>query len=273
MLIDAKGFEYEVIEEGVTLFFISADRMVSDRQDRFMLEGVELRMEEENGELYTVASDRAIYDLESRQAQLEGSVLMSGPDGLELTGEAFDLLRGGRLLQSTRPPASYRLPGGYVGTAGVVRLNLNRNSVTLRGGVAIDSAPDIEPAMRLTAAKMFYEEDRALLRAEGDVVFVQGQDRLSSQRLSVAFAPGRDGAGVGDVRFIQGRWQVRGALGLEGEGQTEGRLEFEAEKMGVTFDDSGDRVEPDCARPCAPSRCSPGSPTVGWSGSRPMCRW
>ncbi|MFQ5350575.1 MAG: LPS export ABC transporter periplasmic protein LptC, partial [Thermoanaerobaculia bacterium] len=106
VVLAAEGFEYEVIDEGVTLFFIRSRRMVSDRDDRFVLEGVELRMEEENGDLYTVASDRAVYDLESRDATLEGSVVMTGPDGVELRGEAFELENGGKILESSASPVA-----------------------------------------------------------------------------------------------------------------------------------------------------------------------
>ena len=242
-VLRAEGFEYEVIDEGVTLFFIRSDFMVADRQDRFMLEGVELRMEEEEGELYTVASDRAIYDLKTKDATLEGAVVMSGPDGLELSGEAFRLERGGRILESTAAPVGYRLPGDYVGSANLVRIHFALNNLVLRGQVAIDSPPGQEPPVRLTAARMLYREEESMLRCEGGVVFARGEDRLSSRRLSVTFAPGEEGNGVGEVRYIQGTWKVSGRLGFAGDGGREGRLEFAAEKMGVSFDSTGERVE------------------------------
>jgi len=242
VVLAAEGFEYEVIDEGVTLFFIRSNRMVSDRQDRFVLEGVELRMEEENGDLYTIASDRAVYDLESRNATLKGSVVMAGPDGLELRGEEFNLQHGGRILESTVAPVNYRLPDAYAGTADGVRINLHLNSLVLRGQVAIYSPPGVEPPVRLTAARMLYREEESMRRTEGGVVFTRGDDRLSSQRLSVTFDSSE--GGVGGVRFIQGRWQVRGRLSLDsGNDDRAGSLEFDAGKMGVAFDSTGDLVE------------------------------
>lgn len=241
VVLAAEGFEYEVIEEGATLFFIRSERMVSDRQDRFVLEGVELRMDEAEGDGYTISSDRAIYDLESRNAVLEGSVVMSGPDGIELRGEAFDLANSGRVLESTAAPVAYRLPGGYAGTAIGVRINLNRDTLLLRGNVAIDSPPGADPPVRLTAGRMLYLEEESLLRSEGGVVFSRGGDRLRSERLSVTFNSREDG--VGSVRFIQGRWQVTGRLALDSSTEKSGALDFEAEMMGVFFDESGDRVE------------------------------
>ncbi len=241
VVLSAEGFEYEVIDEGVTLFFIRSDRMVSDRQDRFVLEGVELRMEEESGDLYTVSSDRAVYNLDSRNAVLEGSVVMTGPDGLELRGEAFDLRRGGRVLESTAEPVGFLLPDAYRGTSAKVRVNLERNILFLRGGVRIDSPPGAEPKVRLTASRMLYHEAESMLRAEGGVVFTRGDDRLSSERFSVSF-DSSDG-GVGGVRFIQGRWGVSGRITLDSRGDRAGVLEFDAETMGVAFDAAGERVQ------------------------------
>lgn len=239
VVLAAEGFEYEVIDEGVTLFFIRSERMVSDRQNRFVLEGVELRMEEEAGRLYVISSDRAVYDLESRDAALEGSVVMQGPDGIELSGEAFNLQRGGRILESTAAPVAYRLPGAYTGTARGVRINLHLDSLLLRGGVIIDSPPGEDPPVRLTAGRMLYQGKERLLRTEGGVLFTRGPDRLASQRLSVTFAEGESGRGR--VRFIQGRWKVQGLLRLgEGDG---GVLQFDSDKMGVAFDSTGDQID------------------------------
>lgn len=242
VVLVADGFEYEVTDAGVTLFFISADRMVSNREDRFMLEGVELRTEEENGDLYTISSDRAVYDLESRNATLEGSVVMSGPDGIELRGEAFDLQNTGQVLESTVAPVAYRLPGAYEGTSTGVRINFKLNSLLLRGKVAIDSAPGAEPPVRITAARMLYREEESMLRTEGGVVFTRGDDRLTSDRLSVTFASSGEGE-IGRVRFIQGKWQVAGRLTLDSSGDRSGFLEFEADTMGVAFDPATDEVD------------------------------
>ena len=240
-LLVAEGFEYEVIDEGETLFFISADEMVSPAADRFILEGVELRMEDEGDEFYTVSSDRAVYNLESRDATLEGGVVMTGPNGVELRGEAFDLQNSGRVLESKAAPVAYLLPGAYGGTATGVRINLRRNTLLLRGNVAIDSPPGAEPRVRLTADRMYYAEEESLLRTEGGVVLRRGGDRLSSERLSVRFEPGEKG--VGDVRFVQGRWRVSGRIALDSDVDGPGALEFEADTMGVTFAAGGEEVE------------------------------
>ena len=241
VVLSAEGFEYEVIEEGVTLFFIRSDRMVSDRQDRFVLEGVELRMEEEGGRQYTISSQRAVYDLESKNATLEGSVVMTGPDGIELRGELFDLLNGGRVLESRVGPVAYRLPGAHQGGATGVRINLNRDTLLLRGNVAIDSPPGAEPALQLTAGRMYYSKEERLLRCEGGVLFRRGEDWLSSQRLSVTFSGG--GEGLGDIEFVQGHWQVTGRIALDSDPDRSGSLELAAETMGVAFAAGGDQVE------------------------------
>ena len=241
VVLAAEGFEYEVIDEGVTLFFIRSNRMISDRQGRFVLDEVELRMEEDNGDLYTISSARAVYDLTSRDATLEGSVVMAGPDGTELRGEAFDLQQGGRILVSTAAPVAYRLPGAYSGSADAVRLNLQRNSLLLTGQVAIESPPGAEPPVQLTAERMLYREEEGMLRSEGGVSFTRGNDRLTSRRLSVTFDSG--GGSVGGIRFIQGRWQVTGRLSLDAGSERSSLLEFEAAQMGVAFDATGNQVE------------------------------
>jgi lipopolysaccharide export system protein LptA len=241
VVLEAEGFQYDVIDEGQTLFFIRSERMVSDRDDRFVLEGVELRMEEENGDLYTVSSERATYDLDSRDAILEGSVVMAAPDGVELRGEAFELRNGGRILVSTSTPVAYRLTGNYTGTADSVRLNLHRHNLLLTGQVVIESPPATEPPIRLSAARMFYREEEALLRMVGGVRFQRGDDLLTSRRLSVSFAA--DEGGPLGARFIQGRWQVVGRLALDTGSDRARELEFEAAQIGVAFDSAGDEIE------------------------------
>jgi lipopolysaccharide export system protein LptA len=239
-VMEAEGFEYEVIDEGVTLFFISADRMASDRQDRFALEGVELRMEED-GDLYTIASSRAIYDLDSRDATLEGSVVMSGPDGIELRGEQFILRHSGRVLESTTGPVDFLLPGAYTGTATGVRINLHLNSLLLREGVVIDSPAGAEPRVRLVAQRILYRQEESLLRSEGGVEFSRGDDRLRSERLSLSFDSA--GGGLGSLRFIQAKWQVSGRIALDSNVDRSALLEFEAATMGVAIEAAGDQVE------------------------------
>ncbi len=241
VVLSAEGFEYEVIEEGVTLFHIRAERMISDREDRFVLEKVELKTEEAADSSYAVSSDRAIYDLDTRNARLEGSVVMTGPNGVELRGEVFELERSGRILESRASPVAYRIPGGYTGTAEEVRINLQRNNLRLRDRVVIDSPPGADPPVRLTAERMFYREDEGLLRVEGDVVFTRGQDRLSSRRLAVRFEGSAEGGEV--VRFVQARWDVYGRLALASNGDRSGSLGFTAETMGVAFDGAGKQVE------------------------------
>ena len=242
VVLAAEGFEYEVIDEGVTLFFIRSDRMISDREDRFVLEGVELRSEdEESGDFYTISSDRAVYDLESKNATLEGSVVMTGPDGTELRGELFDLLNGGRVLESKAPPVAFRLPDGYQGRAIGVRINVHRDSLLLRGNVVIDSPPGAEPAVQLTAGRMLYRKEERMLRCEDGVLFRHGEDWLTSERLSVTFADA--GEDVGDVEFVQGRWQVTGRIALRSDPSRSSQLEFSAETMGVAFEPGGDQVD------------------------------
>ena len=185
-------FDYEVIDEGVILFSIRSDRMFSDREDRFVLEGVELRSEQEDGGEYSISSDRAVYDLETKNATLEGSVVMIGPDGIELRGELFDLLNGGRVLESKAPPVAFRLPDGHDGSATGVRINVHRDSLLLRGDVVIESPPGAEPALRLTAGRMLYRKEERMLRCEGGVVFRRGEDLLTSQRLKIGRASCRE---------------------------------------------------------------------------------
>jgi lipopolysaccharide export system protein LptA len=88
---------------------------------------------------------------------------------------------------------------------------------------------------------MLYLQEEGLLRAEDNVVFTRGGDRLSSRRLSVDLET--TGDGVGNVRSIQSRWQVAGRIALDSSADREGVLEFTAETMGITFDATGKRVE------------------------------
>ena len=72
LLLAGEGFEYEVTHEGKKLFEIRADRLLSAREDSFVLQGVSLAVERDDGGRYAISSTHGEYEKESEAALLEG---------------------------------------------------------------------------------------------------------------------------------------------------------------------------------------------------------
>lgn len=233
LVITGEGFEYEVTEDGRTLFSIEAARMSSDRENRYGLEQVRLSMDRDGEDHYEVVSQAATYELDSRNARLRGAVELSGPDGLRLRGEGYDLRNRGRVLVSTTTPSEFELPGGFAGTATAVRLNLHRRHVILAGAVSVLSRPGVEPAVSLRAARVAFNRGEGRLRAEGAVELRRGGDVVRCRRLSAELEEG------GGVRFVHCNWQVRGSLEQGSSSARRSLAEFSSRKLAVEYGPGG----------------------------------
>ena len=89
--------------------------------DRILLiddspDDVALTLYDEEGTPYHVEAAEARYDRESRDATLEGSLRLMGPDGMVLTADGLILRNRGQRIE-TRGPAELLYGGLYRATA------------------------------------------------------------------------------------------------------------------------------------------------------------
>ena len=111
LLTVAHGFDYEVSDGSELAFRVRAEKLVSDVEDRMVLDEVEIELPQESGEVVVVKGKKGTIHLDSKSALLEGRVQARTEDGIELRGQGFEVIREGRTLVSTAPVTSL---GRYV---------------------------------------------------------------------------------------------------------------------------------------------------------------
>lgn len=187
LVLAGEGFDYEVTDGEERLFRIRAARIVSDRGGEIALEKVQIDVERGEDDPYVVLGERAVYNVQSSSARLEGNVRASSSDGLELRSAGFELVRRGRVLESLSP-VSFTIANEYTGRANGLSYHLNRNRLRLEGNVRVVSLIGGADEARLAADLLVIERQERLLRAEGNVSLTKAGSTLETTRLSLAFA-------------------------------------------------------------------------------------
>lgn len=215
LVLSGKGFEYGVTEGDREVGRIKARKILSDRQDNYELEGVDLTMQHDDGSEYNLVSDRATVNLESQAATFTGNVHFRGPNEVEMTAEGLELRDNGKLLVSSSP-VDFVFLGRFAGRADRLRINPDRNVFVLAGSVEVDTLPGDSSPMSLRCRRFSFVRNQHLMRADGDTILTRGNDRLRSRRLTVVLTPDEE-----KIEFIHARWGVEGELEQEDEdGQT-----------------------------------------------------
>jgi lipopolysaccharide transport protein LptA/LPS export ABC transporter protein LptC len=241
-LLRGEGFEHEVTREGKKIFVIRAERIASDEEDRFRLEGVELDFDRDNGEQYTIHSDWSTYDRKTESAILEGNVKLSGPNGLTLVTEGLELKKQGTLVTSSAP-VSFGIADKYAGEASRITVNLRRNEFSLIGDVSIRGLAEGADQLTLQCQRLTFERDEHLVRVEGDVDIRSGAANwLTARRLSLLLADDEK-----SPRFLRARWGISGNM-VQGSAadlpQKPGRLiGFAGMELSVRFNEKFGRPQ------------------------------
>lgn len=202
-----QGFERTFSEGDRPVFAIRGDSYTVDQNDVVMLEGVVLTLFREDGNRFDVASRQARYLEQEKEALLLGSVVLSGPHGLELRTERLSLGQGGKRLVSDEL-VDFRLNQAYQGQAAALDVDLTHRIFIFRGPVTLESGPTAEFPLSVQAIdRVVFEQDRQQLRAEGDASVRHGRDLIAAERLSAFLS--EDGT---TLRFLRARWKVSARL-------------------------------------------------------------
>lgn len=231
LLLAGEGFEYEVMREGRRLLKIQADRIVSQEEDDYELEGVEIELTRDDGSIYFISSDRGAYNLESERALLTGSVLFKGPHHVVLRTEGLELRRQGDFVVS-QTPVTFSFLRRFRGRAKEMRINARRDVFHLVGKVRVESLPGDWPPVTLNAKKFSYVRREFLVRAEGKpAVFTRGGDRIQGLRLTLTLTEDE-----GSIRFVNAYWQASGHMRQAPSNDYRSAVFFESERLAVEFD-------------------------------------
>lgn len=230
LVLSGKGFEYGATQGDREVFRIKADRLLSDKENNFELEGVELHMEQEDGSVFHLSSDTALYNLDSQAATFAGNVRFRGPNQVELTADGLELQDEGDLLVSSSP-VEFLFLGRFKGRANRMRINPRRNTFVLAGRVEVDSLQGDTSPMSLRCRRFSFHRKQHLLRADGDAVITRGEDVLRARRLSVVLTPDEK-----QVEFILAHWSVAGQFYQDGDDGQTNLVELAGRELSVQFE-------------------------------------
>jgi lipopolysaccharide export system protein LptA len=223
----SEGFDYEQQVAGKPVFRLQGDRFTTDRAGTVALDGVRLVLYRE-GEPYEVRSRTAIYDPETKDAELAGEVRVAGGGGWELSGARLDLDGETSTIVSRGGRISFRRGEDLTGSARRLRYQLDEQVLVLEGKVEVaGERPGDGRALGLSAETVRWERDGSTVAARGGVRLDSDGDVVEAQRIDARLRPG--GA---ELETATATGDVRGHL----RAPDEGGLAFVAERAQVDFD-------------------------------------
>jgi len=229
LVLSGKGFEYGLTQGDREVFRIKAERILSDKQNNYELETVELSISHEDS-IYHLSSDAAVYNLDTQAATFAGNVRFRGPQKVELTADGLELRQQGKLLVSSSP-VEFLFLERFSGRADRLRINPERNIFVLAGHVEVDTLPGDASPMSLRCRRFSFERDDHLLRADGNAVLTRGDDVLRSRRLAIVLTPDE-----AQVQFIRARWGVEAEFRQLGDDGQASIVRLAGRELSVEFE-------------------------------------
>lgn len=205
-VLRGEGFDYTQTSEGVALFRIQADESRQDRDGTSHLTTVRLWVYHKNGQTYQVRSRFATFNEGTLQARLEGEVVLTGWDKLELRARALELRNGGQVLESDGA-VEFDLPPELTGRASNLRVDRANDTITLSEGVHLHTVAAAPRPMRLDCMRLVYQRSTGVLRAVGEASLKTDRDSLSAHYLTIFLAA--DGQ---TLESLRARWNVVGRV-------------------------------------------------------------
>lgn len=234
-----EDFDYAFTEGERPIFHIRGKSVKVDKEGTLYLEGVGLTLYDREGRVFHVESKKASFNRESNEGALQGSVVLKGPENLELRTARLDLRQKGERVIS-HGPTEIRYAGKYVAHAGKLQVDLPSEEYLLQGGARVESLPGAETPVLMTAQRMLYERKKHWIRIEGGANLKRGQDWITARRI---FGNLTDDETA--LKFVHAFWDIRGetrAAAQAGGAPTATRVRFSGKDLAVVFQPEANQV-------------------------------
>lgn len=240
MALIGEDFDYTFTEGERQIFRIRGESVKADREGTLYLSDVAVTLYDKQNRPFHVESRKASFNRESNEGELQGQVVLKGPDGLELRTQRLDMRKKGNLVIS-QTPVEIRYQGRYVVNAGRMQMDIADETYILQGGADLKSVPGVVPPVRLQSQRFVYERGKRWIRIEGGARMQKGADWLEARRIFGNLTDDESG-----LKFVHALWDVSGetraALEQPGRAPEPTRVRFSGKDLAVVLQPEANQV-------------------------------
>jgi lipopolysaccharide export system protein LptA len=175
-----KGFQHTETMKGKPIFILNSLRTLSMASGWQEIEGVRLEFFREGEEGPVLTAEKASFNIDTRDARLEGGIHVVFPNGAFLNTEAGQFLSRQQTFVSDAPVLY--VDGPTFGQAQRASYNLKEDWVRLEGNAALRS----EDGTMLIAPRLVYRRDERKVFFSDGVDLTQYHSRLRAPRATVS---------------------------------------------------------------------------------------
>jgi lipopolysaccharide transport protein LptA/LPS export ABC transporter protein LptC len=199
-----EDFDYTFTEGPRPIFHIKGSSVKADREGTIYLDRVAMTLWDKQGRIFHMESRTGTFNRESNEGQMQGNVVLRGPDGLELRSAQVALQQKGNQVVS-EVPVEIRYGDKYVAHAGRMDVDINAEVYTLQKGSRVESLPGVVPPVLLVSQRLVYDRKQRWLRVEGGANLRRGTDWLAARRIYANLSPDEK-----SLIFVHGFWDIEG---------------------------------------------------------------
>jgi lipopolysaccharide transport protein LptA/LPS export ABC transporter protein LptC len=204
MTLIGEDFDYTFTDGARPVFHIKGVSIKADREGTIYLDRVAVTLWDRQGRIFHVESRKASFNRESNEGQLQGNVVLRGPEELELHTARLDLQQKGDVVVSD-VPVEIHYGGKYIAHASKMTVDIPGESYSLQGGARVESIPGVVPAVLLTGQRLIYDRQQHWLRAEGGTSLRRGADWLKAVRIYGNLSDDET-----TLTFVHAFWEIEG---------------------------------------------------------------
>ncbi|MFL6234874.1 MAG: LPS export ABC transporter periplasmic protein LptC [Thermoanaerobaculia bacterium] len=204
MTLIGEDFDYTFTEGARPIFHIKGVSIKADREGTIYLDRVAVTLWDRQGRIFHMESRKASFNRESNEGQLQGNVVLRGPEELELHTARLNLQQKGDVVVSD-VPVEIHYGGKYVAHSGKMTVDIPGENYALQGGARVESVPGVVPAVSINAQRLIYDRQAHWLRAEGGADLRRGPDWMSAVRIY-----GNLSEDETTLTFVHAFWEISG---------------------------------------------------------------